>query len=398
MIRALLRELRKGAPFALVVAAGFTVLVFLQPWWAGNWNALTTALRFSVLYVGPLMAAAGTWAANREHRRGTAELLTTTTRPGWQPFLASWLALTLISVLGMVIAIAVAAFFVIPTAAPTSGRWLLTMLANVPIFGAMVAFGALLGRSVRWPLITAATPLLTFTLIVYIEVPSWSSAIGVALGPNDIANSSMFTAFSSALQAVLFSAIAVALLIAAVARRRWLALLPAGLVIAVSAHFSGLSHDQHVAIDSAGAQPVCTTSTPKVCVPEYQQPALAEVAALTQPMLRKLDGIPGAPTELRTGSGSPADEGLNTYQHPITLTGRLADPDRERELMASYLVLPRQMTCPGQDFFDAYGIAAAWLLDDRPDGPPGREWMAAYYAAYRDCDPEAIGELATTIR
>ncbi|MGW1680479.1 hypothetical protein [Saccharopolyspora sp. NPDC002376] len=137
MIRALHRELRKAAPFALVVAAGFVVLVFLQPWWAGNWNALTMAVRFSVLYVGPLMAAAGAWVAGRENRCGTAEILVTTPRPGWQPFIASWLALTLSSLLGMAIAVAVAAFFVIPLATPTSGRWFAVLLACGPAFSAM---------------------------------------------------------------------------------------------------------------------------------------------------------------------------------------------------------------------------------------------------------------------
>lgn len=398
MIRALSRELRKAAPFALVVAAGFIVLVFLQPWWAGNWNALTTALRFSVLYVGPLMAAAGAWAANRENRRGTAELLAATPRPRWQPFVASWLALTLISVLGMAIAVAGAAFFIIPIATPTNGWWFLTLLVNGPIFGAMVAFGMMLGRFVRWPLIVVATPLLTFTLIVFTKLPAWTSALSLTLGPTGIQESRNFSGASSALQALLYSAVAGALLITSAAQRRWLALLPAALAIAVQVHSSAMPNDQHVALDPAAVVPVCTTSGPRVCVPAYQEPALAEIAALTQPMLRKLDGIPGAPTELRTGSGSPADGELRVYRHTTDLTGQLALPEHERGLMASYLILPAPISCPGQVFHEGYQIAVSWLTDDRADGAPGREWIASYYAANRTCDAATMQELVTSTR
>lgn len=254
-----------------------------------------------------------------------------------------------------------------------------------------------LGRFVRWRLIVVVTPLLTFVLIIMSSLPDWTSALSLTLGPNRALESSIFSGFSSAMQAVWFSTIAGALLIAAGARRRWLALPPAVLAVVLTVQISAILYEQHVVLDPVAVQPLCTTSGPKVCVPHYQEPALAELAAMTQPMLRKLDGIPGAPTELRTGSGSPEDEGLNVYRHATTLTGQLAAPEGERELMASYLAVPHH-ACPGQHFHEGYQITQSWLADDRADGAPGREWITSYYAANRNCDAETMRELVTGTR
>jgi hypothetical protein len=407
MIRVLRHELLRGAagPFALVVLSVLTVLLFLQPWWAGNWNSVTQAIRFSVLYAGPVMAMAGAWTSGREHRRGTAELLTTTPRPGWQPYLVSWVALTLGALFGVVATLGVAAVFVLPIATGTSGLWVLALLVCGPIFGMHVACGMALGRLVRWRLIVLLTPVMVFALETASSNWRHAWALGLVLRPGQIADSSVSAGFSSALQALWLSVVVVVLLVVGGARRRWLALPPAALAVGLSMLITSIPDEQHVVDDPVAVQQVCTERGPKVCVPRYQEHVLAELSGLAQPMLTKLDGVPGALPELRFGQDHGNGE-LPVQLHDTTFTGKLQNPQLERESLAESLVgspygdYHHSCLATGAEdpFNPSADIAESWLLDNTgtqhlPGGTPDREWMTTYYEALAKCDANAMSGL-----
>ncbi|MFI0465032.1 hypothetical protein ACH347_13225 [Saccharopolyspora sp. 5N102] len=394
-------EFYRGAagPLAMAMLISLVAALFLQPWWAGSWNELVVVVRSDQLFTWPLVATAGAWAAGREVRRGTAELLATVPRPGWQPFLVSWAALTLGAALGIATAWGIAAIFVFPIATGSGTDWIAALLVCVPAHGAAAAFGMVLGRLVRWRLVVLLTPALALLVYTAASWASWISgddALFTILLSAQVSTGSMYAVPSSALQAMWFAAIAASFLVLAVSRRRWLVLVPVALVAALTLLIASVPLNRHVVTDPVAMQEVCTTRGPTICVARYEEHVLDELAELGQPMLEKLHGIPGAPEELRFGSSENPD--LPVYLHNTTVTGRLADPVQEREWLAVMLVgtVP---TCDGEPFDRAFKAAQSWLLDDAEGATqllgktPDREWVTAYFAARVDCDTDATWAL-----
>ncbi|MER7080970.1 hypothetical protein SAMN02982929_04384 [Saccharopolyspora kobensis] len=401
MIRALRREFRAAVLLSPAVLAALTTLLLVQPWGALSWNAVAQSMRFGMLYAGPLMATAGAWTAGRDLRRGTRDLLATTSRSTWRPHVVAWAALTAAALLGLVLTCAVAAIFVQPITA-SDELWVPELFLCVPAYGALVAFGMALGRLVRWRLIVALTPVLTFLGILFASRRDWSAPVSLTMNAGPASDYATFTGLSSALQAAWYAAIAVALLAIGAARRRWLALPPMALAIAMSVQLASMPYDEHMRDDPAAVQQVCTTTGPPVCVPRYQEPVLDELAGLVQPMLVRLDGIASAPTAVRFSHRS--DDGP-AWTFDSTLTGRLVDPQRNRVALAHLLL---SLEPDGRHYADCTptvhgeyaSVAEAaqhWLLGDIPraqqllDGrAPDREWIAAYFAAKANCDGEAM--------
>ncbi|MEV0053452.1 hypothetical protein AB0H34_23485 [Saccharopolyspora shandongensis] len=386
-----------AGPLATAMLVSLVAVLFLQPWWAGSWNDLAVVLRTDLIFTWPLVATAGAWAAGRENRRGTEELLATVPRPSWQPFLVSWAALTLGAVLGIATAWGIAALFVLPIATGSSGDWIAVLLVCIPAHGSGAAFGMALGRLVRWRLIVLLTPALA--LLAYLAV-SWANfvfgydSLFTILAYAQVPDGAMHSLSSSALQAMWFAAIAATFLALAVSRPRWLVLVPMALVAALTLLFASTPLKQHIVADPVAMREVCTTRGPKICVARHEEHVLDQLAEFGQPMLEKLGGIPGAPEEVRFRSATHPDG--PSYLHNTTVTGRLADPVRERDWLAGMLVgtVP---TCDGESFYRAFRVARAWLVDDEEGATrllgngrvPDREWMTAYYAARVDCDIDA---------
>ncbi|MEU6264208.1 hypothetical protein [Saccharopolyspora shandongensis] len=382
-------EFYRGAagPLAMAMLVSLVAVLFVQPWWAGSWNDLAVVVRSGQIFTWPLVATAGAWAASRENRRGTEELLATLPRPSWQPFLVSWAALVLGAVLGIATAWGIAAMFVFPIATGSGTDWIAALLVCVPAHGAAAAFGMALGRLVRWRLIVLLTPALALLVYTAASWASWMSgydALFTILLSAQVSTGSMYAVPSSALQAMWFAAIAASFLVLAVSRRRWLVLVPAALVAALTLLIASVPLNRHVVTDPVAMQEVCTTRGPTICVARYEEHVLGELAELGQPMLEKLHGIPGAPEELRFGSSANPD--LPVYLHNTTVTGRLADPVQEREWLANMLVgtVP---TCDGEPFYRVYQAAQSRLLENGRS--LDREWMTAYFAARADCDTDA---------
>ncbi|MEV0082381.1 hypothetical protein [Saccharopolyspora sp. NPDC050642] len=401
--RAFGNEFYRGTagPLTMTMLISLVAALFLQPWWAGSWNALAGVVRTDLIFTWPLVATAGAWAAGRENRRGTAELLATVPRPSWQPFLVAWTTLTLGAVLGIATAWGIAALFVLPIATASSGDWIAALLVCAPAHGAAAAFGMALGRLVRWRLVVLLTPALAYLAYLAASRTSWvlgNDSLFAILSPTGFYGARMYATSSSALQAVWFAAIAATFLVLAMSRRGWLALVPAAVTAALTLLIASISVDRHVVTDPVAMQEVCTTRGPTICVGRYNSHVLAELAELGQPMLEKLRGIPGAPEELRFSSSEYPD--LPAYQYDTTATGRFADPVQERERLAAMLTgtVP---TCDGEPFQQALQAAQSWLLDDAEGATrllgngraPDREWMTAYFAARVDCDTDATSAL-----
>ncbi|MEV0705900.1 hypothetical protein AB0I53_49490 [Saccharopolyspora sp. NPDC050389] len=380
-----------AGPLAMAMLISLVAVLFLQPLWAGSWNELALVVRTDLIFTWPLVATAGAWAAGRENRRGTEELLATLPRPGWQPFLVSWAALTLGTVLGIATAWGIAAIFVFPIATGSGTDWIAALLVCVPAHGAAAAFGMALGRLVRWRLIVLLTPALAVLAYLAVSWTSWMAgydSLFTTLLAAQVSSGSMYSLSSSALQAMWFAAIAATFLALAVSRRRWLVLVPMALVAALTLLIASIPPNRHVVADPVAMQEVCTTPGPKICIARYQEHVLDELAELARPMLEKLHGIPGAPEELRFRSA--ADPELPSYHYVTTATGRLADPVYERELLAGMLVgtIPH---CAGEPFGQVFQAAQSRLLEN--GRALDREWMTAYYAARVDCDTDVTSAL-----
>ncbi|MEU5853138.1 hypothetical protein [Saccharopolyspora shandongensis] len=386
-----------AGPLAMMMLISLVAALFMQPLWAGSWNDLALVVRTDLIFTWPLVATAGAWAAGREIRRGTKELLATVPRPSWQPFLVSWAALTLGAVLGIATAWGIAAIFVLPIATGSSGDWIAALLSCIPAHSAGAAFGMALGRLVRWRLIVLLTPALAY--LAYMAV-SWANfmvgydSLFTILVSAQVPDGAMYSLSSSALQAMWFAAIAAAFLVLAVSRRRWLVLVPAALVVALTLLLASIPLARHVVADPVAMQEVCTTRGPTICVARHEEHVLDELAEFGQPMLAKLGGIPGAPEEVRFRSAAHPDQ--PSYLHNTTVTGQLADPAQEREWLANMLVgtVP---TCDGEPFYRAFSVAGSWLAEDVERAKrllgngrvPDREWMTAYFAARVGCDTDA---------
>ncbi|MEV6229427.1 hypothetical protein AB0L88_16315 [Saccharopolyspora shandongensis] len=310
-----------AGPLAMTMLISLVAALFLQPLWAGSWNDLALVVRTDLLFTWPLVATAGAWAAGREIRRGTEELLATVPRPSWQPFLVSWAALTLSAVLGIATAWGIAAIFVLPIATGDSGGWIAALLVCAPAHGSGAAFGMALGRLVRWRLVVLLAPVLAVLAYTTASWASWTVGYDSLLAAQ-VSSGSMYTVPSSALQAMWFAAIAATFLVLAVSRRRWLVLVPVALVATLTLLIASVPPNRHVVADPVAMQEVCTTRGPTICVARYQEHVLDQLAELAQPMLEKLHDIPGAPEELRFRSA--ADPELPSYHYVTTATGRLA--------------------------------------------------------------------------
>ncbi|GAA2819258.1 hypothetical protein [Saccharopolyspora taberi] len=382
--RAMGRELLRGSgwPLAVVVLAGVAAVLLGDPLWAGNWGELAVGVRTSLMFVVPVAAMTGTWVSGRALRRGTAELLAISPRPRWQPLVASWAGLTAGASLGLLAAWAAAGALVVPIATHGSAAWVGMLLGCVPILAAATAFGLAFGHVVTWRL---AAPLCGIVAGLAVVAFQWGAHDAyLVLSPLLLTARSVGTVYPdeiNALQALWFAALTAALLGMVSFRRKLLALVPTALAVAAAGAL--VLNAPHWEPDPVAQEQVCVTNGGTVCGPRVQEHVYPEVAALAQPMLDKLRGIPGAPTQVTYGGS----EGMSL--HETTPTGALADPEFERTALANDLV-SGNYTCQDPAFMTGRPIASGLLLGDQQ---PDRNWLTSYYAALNTCDAEGMRAL-----
>ncbi|MEW2475334.1 hypothetical protein AB0875_16220 [Micromonospora gifhornensis] len=419
MRRVLRTELRRGtAPSAAAVmcGAGVWMLAVHPEHWGGRWAGLANYLRVSMLILCALMIAAGAWQAGRERRRGIDEMVSSTPRPGWQPVLVAWLAVTLAGTTGVLVAFAGAAVLVAPAATYAGGGWWWTLLVGVLALGAATAGGMAVGRLVRLRLAAPVAGLaayLVLAILTYADTKAtvWLSPVHV--GP---AAYQVVPARVVAWQAGWLLALTVALL--ALAARRWYAAALAGaLAVGVAVPIVTGPGPYRLPADPDAVALVCTDTGAPVCVARIHAFLLDDVAPIVQPVLARVAGIPGAPDRAVDDAARPVDQpqapGDGTIwlylDQQSTARGGLARPDW---LKTNLWAVTRPNCPPGMGSREIHqqahltsGLASAWMLQLPPSPehpidwlyalpmPAQRAWFADYLRAAAGCDVAALVRL-----
>ncbi|MEV6811833.1 hypothetical protein [Micromonospora sp. NPDC051296] len=416
MRRVLWVELRRGtAPFAALAmfGAGVWMLAVHPDDWGGRWAGLANYLRVSMLILCALMIAAGAWQAGRERRRDIDELISSTPRPGWQPLVVAWLAVALAGTAGVLVAFSGAAVLVARVATYAGGGWWRTLVVGVIALGAATALGVLVGRLV--PLRVAA-PIAGLSAYLALAIGTyWDTKAGAWLSPvySGWPPYSVVPGRVTALQAAWLLALT-ALLLAAAARRRLAAMLAGGLAVAVVIPIITGPTAHRLPADPGAVELVCTSTGPQVCLSRINAFLLDDVARVVQPILARLDGIPGAPQravdEAAGRTGHPADDTVGlALDYQSTALGGLAEPEYLRANF-HHVTFPGCLASSvirtvGPQVYHTMALAIAWLLDEPPrvDVPIDwlralplerqRAWFAAYLQAAARCDLPALIQL-----
>ncbi len=380
--------------------------------WGGRWAGLVNYLRTSLLILCALMVAAGVWQAGRERRRGIDEMVNSTPRPGWQPVLVAWLAVTLAGTVGVLVAFAGAAVLVAPVATYAGDGWWWTLLVGVLALGAATAGGMAVGRLVRLRLAAPVAGLAAYLGLAILTY--WDTKSAVWLAPVQVAQAAyqVVPGRVVAWQAGWLLALTVALL--ALAARRWLAAALAGvLAVGVAVPIVTGPGPNRLPADPDAVALVCTDSGPQVCVARIHAFLLDDVTPIVQPALARIEGIPGAPDRAMDDAARPVDQpqvpGDGTIwlhlDQQATVRGGLANQD----WLASDLRAVTELNCRYDDHDRederadlTGGLAHAWLFEmpaspvvpvDRLYAlpmPAQRAWFADYLRAAAACDVAAL--------
>ncbi|MFC4148716.1 hypothetical protein ACFO0M_20875 [Micromonospora mangrovi] len=417
MRRALRVELRRGtAPLAAVAmfGAGVWMLAVHPDDWAGRWAGLANYLRMSLLILCALMIAAGAWQSGRERRRDIDELIASTPRPGWQPLAVAWLAVTVAGVAGLLVAFAGAAVLIARVATYAGGGWWWTLTVGVIALAAAAAVGVLVGRLV--PLRVAAPIAGLATYLGLAIVTYWDGTPGAWLSPvyGGWAVYSRVPGRVTALQAAWLVVLTV-LLLAAAARQRRASLLAGGLAVAVAVPITTGPGTHRLPADPAAVTLVCTSSGPQVCLSRINAFLIDDVTTVVQPILGRLDGIPGAPRRAADQAAQPTGQSIERDDRTVwlnldyqsTALGGLAS---RKNLRADFRQVtrtrcedPSGVRSIDMRVYRTDTLATDWMLDEAatPDDlpltrlralpePAQRSWFAAYLDAAHRCDTSAL--------
>ncbi|MET7509155.1 hypothetical protein [Streptomyces albidoflavus] len=426
-------ELRRGlAPWA-----GAAVLLTLAvtmgtkaAQWQGDWAETHGLLRtVTMLLLGPLVAAAGCWQGGREHRRGTGDLLRQAVRGRRERALAPLAPLVACVVAAQLLGTAGVYLATWPYAMGgglTPGHWLLHAADSVLVAG-LTATGFVVGRLVKW---RGAALVLAFGCYVLLGITAYvDTPLGRLTPAREPGLSEEIPALWLApVIAVWVGGLALAALVAHLARRRLLALVPL-LAAALAGTLLVQTGDDAWRADPRGRRLVCDDGTPQICVTERHRNMLAPVGEALAGLRERLAGAPGLPERLvedrrghhiRRGSGDvqlPAftplgrtvvrgevtDEAVFTWETvaglispdcPDLTGGPLEDvvwthlaPAHQRNLSD-----PADALKWAERYRGAEGVAetrAALEQLDRLRALPEAEraaWLGAYIAAAQRCD------------
>ncbi|ROO58714.1 hypothetical protein EDC02_0481 [Micromonospora sp. Llam0] len=395
-------ELRRSAVpgialLLLVVGAVFTLTS--TEFFAGRWTQLALYSRGSLLLLIPLALAGGAWLGRRDRRSRVGELFATTVRPRWQRILPLTVGFAATMVVVYLLAAAVGAIWVAPTAAYLSPT----------VFG-MIAVGALGMVAASWlgmaagravPRIVTAPVLAVVGFAVVALLPDFVSMSGYDANfvkarpdpsallltpafPGGLDDLQTLPASVSALQAMWLAALSgTALLLIGAARRSVLAVavLPAvlGAAVAVPLLPTGGYYGAAV-VDPAAAELVCDDDGPPVCVRKVHAALLPDLVGPVREVLAlaaaKLPNPPvraeeTARMDAYAAPEQPAvrhDADTLVFRFPsITSSGKvdLSDGDFRTDLLAS-----------------------VWSQECRDSG--GATGQVAYAVDYAPFQPEAV--------
>ena len=391
---------RSVAPWAgavvLTTALGFLYLLNAAWWrgttaWTAQWTPMAMWTRALLFYLWPVAVGLGALQGLRDHRSKMSELLTSTPRPARHraAALAGTTAFTLASAFGLLVL--VGAVQVIANTEYTHLGWLPISLVG----GLFLIAGAVLGMGAGRALPSVLTPpslamaAFVFTILMHSSLgrTQTDSATGFpSTEPNRISllsptveevRNALLTLSASVhvgqtIWLLGMAATGFALLIAATARTRLIALTPvmAGAVIALLILPSDPRH--MYVVDTAAAELVCDGH---VCVTRTHQSRLADLAGPGNKALRLLHGALGdeAPTSIREnttvlphGAAPRWSRETILFSFDDGIIDAAKGEDLTRALIAQGMV-------PGCSFVGwsgtlndaaAQSIAASWILGD----------------------------------
>lgn len=373
-------ELRRSSALwagLLVVVSGTAMLLLLTTEtakWPGNSTSAVLALREPLGYVWALVVGLAVLQGMRDSRAGVGELFATTSRPGWVRLgaLASAVAgvvaaATLLLCVGVVGRVAVGGGFV-------SAGFVPLVLTIVLASAGSVVLGLAVGRLLPHPLAVPVALVATFTVATTAAqaqdvrspdgvIPPLALLVPVLSPPSsDLVTTSTSVDLG---QIVWFTGLGVTALLLLVSRSwrgRVVALVPAGLALALAVSILPARLSDVLVTDSIAGRMVCDG---QVCVSRVHEAALPAAAAVGKDVLAKLSVLPGAPTQVREDTSAMAHFAvarrsgdvvyLNSQLHPSVL-GMSAEQMRV-ELLAGAGVSP----CTSPNSVDSREAAVRYL-------------------------------------
>lgn len=333
-LRAVARELRQGS--SLVTFLGMAVLTAVLLWtnsaqWGARWNSLGSEIRDDMILLGPVAVVVGAWQGGRARRSDVEELVASTRRPFLAWHSAEIVALALALYAGVLIGLVTAAASILWVGGYGTWTFPAYVMGAFPTLLAYVAVGHLVGRVLAWRVVAPIAGVLVYLVFGFTTFGDERGVVLLGGGWLGGVGLSAFDLDAWALTALLAAAAAVALAGLGGLERRparaisWMVaalggLLVAGLAVpaALAATDSGKSDYPMVAHPAL----TCThDGGPRVCVLREDQHLLAAVTPDARLALRRLRGIPGAPTWV--GLGSTADlTRLDVYAGNTTPWGK----------------------------------------------------------------------------
>jgi hypothetical protein len=380
MRTALRIELRRSTALwagLLVVVSGTAMLVLLTTTgakWQGNSTSAVLELRQPLAYVWALVVGLAVLQGMRDSRARVDELFATTSRPGWVRLgtLASAVAgvvavATLLLCAGVVVRVAISGGFV-------SAGFVPLTLTVVLALAASVVLGLAVGRLLPHPLAVPVALVATFTVAMTAAqaqdvrspdglIPRLALLVPVLNPPS----SDLVTTSTSvdAGQLVWFTGLGVTALLLLVSRSwrgRVVALVPAGLALALAVSILPARLSDVLVTDSIAGQMVCDG---QVCVSRAHEASLPAAAEVGRDVLKRLSVLPHPPTGVLEDTSAmahfevPRRSGdvvyLNSQLHPSVLT---MSPERMRlEMLAGAGV----SSCAAPNSADSREVAVRYL-------------------------------------
>jgi hypothetical protein len=334
-------ELRRSSALwigLLVLVSSTAMLVLLtteDAKWQNNSTSAVLNLRLPLAYVWALVVGVAVFQGMRDGRAKVGELFSTTPRPNWVRLgtLATAVAglaavATLLMCVGLVVRVAMRGGFVSPGFVPL-------MVTVVLALAASVVVGLAVGRLLPHPLTVPVALVATFMVASGwalrsldspdAEVPRWM-LLGPVLDPpsSDLVTTSTSVDVG---QVVWFTGLGVTaflLLVSRSPRGHLVALVPAGLALALALSILPSKLSDVLVTDSLGGQMVCDG---QVCVSRVHEDSLPTAAAVGREVLEKLAVLPDPPTKVREDTSAMAHAEVPRRSGDIVYVSSQTYPD-----------------------------------------------------------------------
>ncbi|MFD6067510.1 hypothetical protein [Amycolatopsis lurida] len=395
--RILRTELRRSiAPWAtlaiLVVAFGF-LYSFSGPWskaplaWDEHWTHAAEWSRFLLVFLWPIAVGAGVIQGMRDSRSGTAELMTTMPRPGWQRAAKLAGALGGLLVLGYLLIFAVGAVQAAFNGGFFTFGWLPIVVVGVlgMLAGAWIGLG--IGRLLPHPLTAPAVAVAAFVAVLLFQfagsegsalagiVPFRASLLSPAM---DVVRDPFSTTAGrmDLGQGVWLAGLAATgflLLAGRTKRAKGLAVVPALVAAAIALPVLPGSTAEAEVSDPKATEMVCDGP---VCVPRMFEPELPRLAGPGKEALRLLGTLPDAPVKVAVQDRRldydevPPRAADTVYVDLLDWSVRsLLVPDDVRRALVAGAGTPTCYSLQGVDKFfmdelTARSITSSWFLGE----------------------------------